>query len=103
VWFCRRGCEVRTDGTRYSLTFKFQVVEALKAEGKEAEAQVAWAHGVCNSVSMQTLRLPKHDKLPGHISGVTRHGTACRCFRLGYRPPMEYFIRRICTRNGSRK
>ena len=37
------GCELKT----YSSVFKFQVVlEALKAEGKGAEAQVAWAYGV---------------------------------------------------------
>jgi len=38
---------VNTNGTRYSPTFKFQVVlEALKAEGKGAEAQVPRAYGV---------------------------------------------------------
>ena len=37
------GCELKT----YSSVFKFQVVlEALKAEGKGAEAQVARAYGV---------------------------------------------------------
>jgi len=38
---------MKTNGTRYSPAFKFQVVlEALKAEGKGAEAQVARAYGV---------------------------------------------------------
>jgi len=38
---------VKTNGTRYSPAFKFRVVlEALKAEGKGAEAQVARAYGV---------------------------------------------------------
>ena len=38
---------MKTSGTRYSPAFKFQVVlEALKAEGKGAEAQVARAYGV---------------------------------------------------------
>jgi len=33
---------MKTNGTRYSPAFKFQVVlEALKAEGKDTEAQVA--------------------------------------------------------------
>ena len=38
---------MKTNGTRYRPAFKFQVVlEALKAEGKGAEAQVARAYGV---------------------------------------------------------
>jgi len=38
---------VKTNGTRYSPKFKFQVVlEAIKAEGKGTEAQVARAYGV---------------------------------------------------------
>jgi len=38
---------VKSNGTRYSPAFKFQVVlEALKAEGKGTEAQVARAYGV---------------------------------------------------------
>jgi len=38
---------VKTNGARYSPAFKFQVVlEALKAEGKGTEAQVARADGV---------------------------------------------------------
>jgi len=37
---------VKEGGTRYSPAFKFQVVlEALKAEGKGAEAQVTRAYG----------------------------------------------------------
>ena len=42
-----RGCEVKKGGTRCSPAFKFRVVlEALKAEGKGTEAQVARAYGV---------------------------------------------------------
>jgi len=38
---------MKSNGNRYSPAFKFQVVlEALKAEGKRAEAQVARAYGV---------------------------------------------------------
>ena len=38
---------MKKGGTRYSPEFKFQVVlEALKAEGKGTEAQVARAYGV---------------------------------------------------------
>jgi len=38
---------MKSNGTRCSPAFKFQVVlEALKAEGKGAEAQVARAYGV---------------------------------------------------------
>lgn len=38
---------MKTNGTKYSPKFKFQVVlEDIKAEGKEAEAQVARAYGV---------------------------------------------------------
>ena len=38
---------MKTNGTRYSRAFKFRVVvEALKAEGKGAEAQVARAYEV---------------------------------------------------------
>jgi len=38
---------VKTNGTKYSPAFKFRVVlEALKAEGKGTEAQVARAYGV---------------------------------------------------------
>jgi len=43
----KRGCKVKTNGTRYSAAFKFQVVlEALKPEGKGTKAQVARAYGV---------------------------------------------------------
>jgi transposase-like protein len=38
---------MKSNGTRYSPAFKFQVVlEAIKAEGKGGEAQVARAYGV---------------------------------------------------------
>ncbi len=38
---------MKTNGTRYSPAFRFQVVvEALKSEGKGSEAQVARAYGV---------------------------------------------------------
>lgn len=38
---------MKSNGTRYSPAFKFQVVlEALRAEGKGGEAQVARAYGV---------------------------------------------------------
>ncbi len=38
---------MKGNGNRYSPAFKFRVVlEALKAEGKEAEAQIARAYGV---------------------------------------------------------
>jgi len=38
---------MKSNGNRYSPAFKFRVVlEALKAEGKEAKAQVARAYGV---------------------------------------------------------
>ena len=38
---------MKSNGTRYSPAFKLHVVlEALKAEGKGAEAQVARAYGV---------------------------------------------------------
>ena len=38
---------MKSSGTKYSPAFKFQVVlEALKAEGKRAEAQVTRAYGV---------------------------------------------------------
>jgi len=39
--FCSRTGKMKTNGTRYSPAFKFQVVlEALKAEGKGTEAQL---------------------------------------------------------------
>ena len=38
---------MKSNGTRYSPAFKFQVVlEALKAKGEGTEAQVARAYGV---------------------------------------------------------
>jgi len=42
----KKGGKVKTHGTTYGPAFKFQVMlEALKAEGKGAEAQVAGAMG----------------------------------------------------------
>jgi len=51
---------VKTDGTRYSPAFKFQVVlEALKAEGKGSEAQLARAMGASRDASPLEAAVPK--------------------------------------------
>jgi len=43
----QKECRMKSNGNRHSLAFKFQMVlEALKVEGKGAEARVTQVYGV---------------------------------------------------------
>jgi len=78
---------VKKGGTRYSPKFKFRVVlEALKAEGKGTEAQVARAYTV------SLVALVAFNECYRHASPITHHGSICKHFSLDYRPPIGYLV-----------
>jgi len=68
-----RGCKVKTNGIRDSPAFKFRVVlDALKAESKGAEAQVAracWEHPATLANGRSASKRRKH--------GEANEGPSC--------------------------
>lgn len=64
------GGKVKTHGTTYGPAFKFRVVlEALKAEGEGAKAQVAGAMGASRDASPLEAPVPK-SRGPGVFSNI---------------------------------
>ena len=92
---------MKKGGTRYSPAFKFRVVlEALKAEGKGAEAQVAPACGVhppalANGRSTSKRRSMEKRMKGRHVSSITHYSSRVTHHEFYYRSPMEYLQTRF--------
>ena len=83
---------MKSNGNRYSPAFKFRVVlEALKAEGKGAEAQVAQVYGV----HPPALANWKKQMKGRHALSIAHHSLRITHHGFYYRSPMEYLQKRF--------